>query len=64
MYIDNYIHQFNHQSPYRKYLNAVQNHQLSAQNIHMYHNPAKRHSNVYEYHLTNFDLNSIHENES
>jgi hypothetical protein len=63
MYIDNYIHQLNHQSPYRKYLNAVQNHQLqlSPQNVHVYHNPAKRHSNVYEYHFTNFDLNSIHE---
>lgn len=63
MYIDNYLHQFNHQSPYRKYLNAVQNHQLqlSPQNVHVYHNPAKRHSNVYEYHFTNFDLNSIHE---
>lgn len=63
MYIDNYLHQFGHQSPYRKYLNAVQNHQLqlSPQNVHVYHNPAKRHSNVYEYHFTNFDLNSIHE---
>lgn len=67
MYIDNYLHQFGQQSPYRKYLNAVQNHQLqmSPQNVHVYHNPAKRHSNVYEYHFTNFDLNSIHErNES
>lgn len=63
MYFDNYIHQFNHQSPYRKYLDAVQNHQiqLSPQNVHVYHNPAKRHSNVYEYHFTNFDLNSINE---
>lgn len=62
-YIDNYLHQFSHQSPYRKYLNAVQNHQLqlSPQNVHVYHNPAKRHSNVYEYHFTNFDLNSIRE---
>lgn len=63
MYFDNYMHQFNHQSPYRKYLNAVQNHQLqlSPQTVHVYHNPAKRHSNVYEYHFTNFDLNSINE---
>lgn len=64
MYIDNYFHQFNHQSPYRKYLNAVQNHQLqlSPQNMHhVYHNPAKRHSNVYEYNFSNYDLNSIHE---
>jgi hypothetical protein len=63
MYFDNYLHQFGHQSPYRKYLNAVQNHQLqmSPQNVHVYHNPAKRHSNAYEYHFTNFDLNSIHE---
>lgn len=63
MYIDNYIHQFNHQSPYRKYLNAVENNQLqlSPQNVHVYHNPTKRHSNVYEYHFTNFDLNSITE---
>lgn len=60
MYIDNYLHQFGHQSPYRKYLNTSHNHQiqLSPQNVH---NPAKRHSNVYEYHFTNFDLNSIHE---
>lgn len=67
MYIDNYLHQFGQQSPYRKYLNAVQNHQLqlSPQNVHVYHNPGKRHSNVYEYHFSNFDLNSIHErNES
>jgi hypothetical protein len=64
MYLDNYLNQFGHQSPYRKYMNAVQNHQLqlSPQNVHhVYHNPAKRHSNVYEYHFTNFDLNSIHE---
>lgn len=64
MYFDNYLHQFNQQSPYRKYLNAVQNHQLQLSpqnNIHVYHNPAKRHSNVYEYHFTNFDLNSINE---
>lgn len=63
MYLDNYFHQFNQQSPYRKYLNAVQNHQLqlSPQNVQVYHNPAKRHSNVYEYHFTNFDLNSINE---
>jgi hypothetical protein len=63
MYIDNYLHHLSHQSPYRKYLNAVQNHQLqmSPQNVHVYHNPAKRHSNAYEYHFTNFDLNSIHE---
>ena len=27
----------------------------------VHHNPNKRHSNVYEYHFTNFDLNSIHE---
>jgi hypothetical protein len=65
MYIDNYFHQFSQQSPYRKYLNAMQGHQLQLspqnQNVHVYHNPAKRHSNVYEYHFTNFDLNSIRE---
>lgn len=62
MYLDNYLHQFTYQSPYSKYLNAVQNHQLqlSPQNVH-HHNPGKRHSNVYEYHFTNFDLNAINE---
>jgi len=75
LYLDNYLHQLTHQSPYRKYLNAMQSHQLqlSPQNIHhmqhpppppptqLQHNPMKRHSNAYEYHFTNFDLNSIHE---
>lgn len=63
LYFDNYVHQFNQQSPYRKYFNAVQGHQLqmSPQNIHVYHNPAKRLSNVYDYHFTTFDLNAIHE---
>lgn len=63
VYFDTYLHQFNHQSPYRKYLNAVQNHQLqlSPQNVHKYHNSLKRHSNAYEYHFTNFDLSSINE---
>lgn len=63
-HIDNYFQQFSHQSPYKKYLNAVATHQLqlSPQNAHqVYHNPSKRHSNVYEYHFSNFDLNSIHE---
>lgn len=64
MFIDNYFLQFGHQSPYRKYLNTAQAHQLqlSPQNVHqVYHNPGKRHSNVYEYHFSNFDLNSINE---
>lgn len=62
-YFDNYFHQYNQQSPYRKYLNAVQNHQLQlSPNIHVYHNPAKRLSNVYEYQFTNFDINSTNEN--
>lgn len=64
MYIDNYFLQLSHQSPYRKYMNTAQTHQLqlSPQNVHqVYHNPGKRHSNVYEYHYSNFDLNSIHE---
>lgn len=62
-YFDNYFHQLNHQSPYRKYLNAVQNNQLQmSPNIHVYHNPAKRLSNVYEYQFTNFDINASNEN--
>jgi hypothetical protein len=69
VHLDNYFQQFSHQSPYKKYLNAVSNHQLqlSPQNVvqqsvhQVYHDPSKRHSNVYEYHFSNFDLNSIHE---
>lgn len=79
-YIDNYLQQFSHHSPYRKYLNSGSggSHQQPQQQQHNYqtyqqhllpppppqqvhHNPNKRHSNVYEYHFTNFDLNSIHE---
>jgi hypothetical protein len=73
MYIDNYLHHFAvHQSPYRKYLSSSsssnqQSHQMqnsspNQNNLHqLYHNPTKRHSNVYEYHFSNFDLNSISE---
>lgn len=76
-YIDNYLQQFSHHSPYRKYLNSggsggshqQQQHQIYQQHLQppppppqqVHHNPNKRHSNVYEYHFTNFDLNSIHE---
>jgi hypothetical protein len=72
MYIDNYLHHFAvHQSPYRKYLSSstssnqqqMQNSSPTQNNLHQqfYHNPTKRHSNVYEYHFSNFDLNSISE---
>jgi hypothetical protein len=64
-YIDNYINQFtNQQSPYKRHVNISHSShdQAHAINMHqVYHNPNKRHSNVYEYHFSNFDLNSIHE---
>lgn len=73
MYIDNYFnHLTQHGSPYKRHTNnlpppptpqdphADSSHIINMQH-HVYHNPNKRHSNIYEYHFSNFDLNAIHE---
>lgn len=65
MYIDNYFNNFTQQqSPYRRQINILPQEQDPSHVVNMhqvYHNPNKRHSNIYEYHFSNFDLNSIHE---
>lgn len=65
MYIDNYFNHFTQHSPYKRHT-STRNHDLQGPshviNMHqVYHNPNKRHSNIYEYHFSNFDLNSINE---
>jgi hypothetical protein len=62
-YFENYLQQFSHQSPYKKYLNT-QGQQPAPAKSPGAHNRQKRNSNVYEYHFNNFDLNSINEDSS